>query len=209
MVLPVELAGFEPLLANVNLQHGEQKELEVRLVRVGYGILRVDASAPSVNVHIDDQPKGIWRSGEEPLDGRADSGPHKLSVSSDGRKTFEGMIDVPRGQVLPLHLTMIPKYPREAAWTQAVIGAALLGGAIYAGSNRIDCTTSCSRIGRAALWRDKTIGRRAARSFRDRGGRGLRRWPARLLLWRRTISSATRCPHRRSPWASCSSSRTR
>ncbi|HWZ88711.1 MAG TPA: PEGA domain-containing protein [Polyangiaceae bacterium] len=138
-VVLVELSGFEPLLANVNLQHGEQKELEVRLVRVGYGILRVDASAPSISVHVDDQPKGIWRSGEEPLDVRVDSGPHKVRVSSDGRKTFEGMIDVPRGQVLPLHLTMIPKYPREAAWTQAVVGAALLGGAIYAGveSNRL------------------------------------------------------------------------
>ena len=138
-VILVEVPGFEPLLANVNLQHGEQKELEVRMVRVGYGVLRIDSSAPSITVHIDDQPKGVWRSGEEPLEARSDSGQHKLTVTSDGRKTFEGMIDVPRGQVLPLHINMIPKYPRGPAWTQAVIGAALLGGAIYAGveSNRL------------------------------------------------------------------------
>jgi len=34
---------------------------------------------------------------------------------------------------------MIPKYPRGPAWTQAIIGAVFLGGAIYAGteSNRL------------------------------------------------------------------------
>jgi hypothetical protein len=140
-VILVEVPGFEPLLANVNLQHGEQKELEVRMVRVGYGVLRIDSSssAPSIKVRIDDQPKGVWRSGEEPLDARSDAGQHKLTVTSEGRKTFEGMINVPRGQVLPLHVSMIPKYPRGPAWTQAAIGAALLGGAIFAGieSNRL------------------------------------------------------------------------
>jgi hypothetical protein len=138
-VVLVEVPGFEPLLANVNLQHGEQKELEVRLSRVGYGVLRIDSPAPNIKVRIDDQPKGVWRSGEEPLDARSDSGPHKLTVSADGRKTFEGMVTVPRGQVLPLHVTMIAKFPRGPAWTQAIIGAAMLGGAIYAGteSNRL------------------------------------------------------------------------
>ena len=55
------------------------------------------------------------------------------------RKTFEGKIVVPRGQILPLHVKMIPKYPRGPAWTQAVIGAAFLGGAIFAGveSNKL------------------------------------------------------------------------
>ncbi len=133
-VLLVEVPGFEPLLANVNLTHGEQKEMEVRLARVGYGVLRIDSSAPEIKVRIDDQPKGVWRSGEEPLDVRADSGQHKLTVTSDGRKTFEGMVNVPRGQVLPLRVNMIPKFPRGPAWTQAVIAAAFLGGAIYAGT---------------------------------------------------------------------------
>ncbi len=138
-VVLVEAPGFEPFLSSVELQHGEQKELEVRMVRVGYGVLRIDASAPVVNVSIDQKPKGVWRSGEEPLDARSDSGSHKVTITSDGRKTFEGLIVVPRGQILPLHVTMIPKYPRGPAWTQAVIGAAFLGGAIFAGveSNKL------------------------------------------------------------------------
>ncbi|HEX3853214.1 MAG TPA: PEGA domain-containing protein [Polyangiaceae bacterium] len=138
-VVLVEAPGFEPFLSSVELEHGEQKELEVRMVRVGYGVLRIDSSAPTVAVSIDEKPKGIWRSGEEPLDARSDSGSHKVTITSDGRKTFEGMIVVPRGQILPLHVKMIPKYPRGPAWTQAVIGAAFLGGAIFAGveSNKL------------------------------------------------------------------------
>jgi tetratricopeptide (TPR) repeat protein len=135
----VEAPGFEPLLAPVMVNHGEQKEMEVAMVRVGYGLLRLDSNAPEVKVRIDQQPKGVWRSGTEPLDVQAPSGPHKLTVIADGRKTFEGMIDVPRGQVLPVHVKMIPRYPRGAAWTQAIIGAAVIGTAAYFGneSNKI------------------------------------------------------------------------
>ena len=130
----VEAPGFEPFLSSVDFEHGEQKELEVRMLRVNYGVLRIDSSAPEVKVRIDEQAKGTWRSGQEPLDVRFDSGNHKLTIQSDGRKTFEGTINVPRGQILPLHAKMIPKYPRGPAWTQAIIGAAFLGGAIYAGA---------------------------------------------------------------------------
>ncbi|HYP88991.1 MAG TPA: PEGA domain-containing protein, partial [Polyangiaceae bacterium] len=135
----VEAPGFEPLLAPVMVNHGEQKEMEVAMVRVGYGFLRIDSNAPEVKVRIDEQGKGVWRAGTEPLDVQAPSGTHKLTVLADGRKTFEGMIDVPRGQVLPVHVKMIPRYPRGAAWTQAVIGAAVIGTAAYFGneSNKI------------------------------------------------------------------------
>jgi tetratricopeptide (TPR) repeat protein len=130
----VEAPGFEPLLAPVMVNHGEQKEMEVAMVRVNYGFVRIDSNAPEVKVRIDEQPKGVWRAGTEPLDVQAPAGQHKLTVVSEGRKTFEAMIDVPRGQVLPVHVKMIPKYPRGAAWTQAVIGAALIGTAAYFGN---------------------------------------------------------------------------
>lgn len=130
----VEAPGFEPLLAPVMVNHGEQKEMEVALVRVNYGFLRIDSNAPEVKVRIDEQPKGVWKAGTEALDVQAPSGPHKLTVLSDGRKTFEAMVNVPRGQVLPVHVKMIPKFPRGAAWTQAVIGAAFIGAAAYFGN---------------------------------------------------------------------------
>jgi hypothetical protein len=135
----VEAPGFEPLLGPVVVEHGEQKEMVVAMVRVNYGFLRIDSNAPEVKVRIDGEPKGVWRSGTEALDVKAPSGQHKLTVVSEGRKTFEGMVTVPRGQVLPVHVKMIPKYPRGAAWTQAVLGAAFIGAGVYFGveSNRI------------------------------------------------------------------------
>ncbi|HKY40524.1 MAG TPA: PEGA domain-containing protein [Polyangiaceae bacterium] len=135
----IEAPGFEPLLAPVTVKHGEQKEMEVKLERVGYGLLRIDSNAPEVKIRIDEQPKGVWKAGTEPLDVQSPAGSHKLTVVADGRKTFEGVVNVPRGQVLPVHVKMIPKYPRGAAWTQAVIGAAFIGAAAYFGneSNKI------------------------------------------------------------------------
>jgi hypothetical protein len=135
----IEAPGFEPLLAPVTLSHGEQKEWQVTLSRVGYGVLRLDSNAPEFKVRVDDQPKGVWRSGEPPLDVRADAGKHRLTVSAAGRKTFDAEIDVPRGQVLPTHVKLMPKFGRGPAWTQAVLGAVVLGAAIVVGneSNRL------------------------------------------------------------------------
>jgi hypothetical protein len=54
-------------------------------------------------------------------------------VLSNGRKTFEGDIEIPRGRVLPVHVDMKAKWPRGAAWTQAIIGAAFIGAGAYFG----------------------------------------------------------------------------
>lgn len=131
--LLVEAPGFEPLKAEVELTHGEQREMEVNLVRLGYGILRFDSNAPQITVRIDEQLRGAWRSGEAPLDLQVPSGKHHVQVQSDGRKRFEGVLDVPRGQVLPVHVKMMPKYPRGAAWTEAILGAAFVGAGVYLG----------------------------------------------------------------------------
>jgi len=137
--LLIESPGFQPLLSEVMVAQGEQKELEVRLERVNYGIVRVDSNATEIKVKIDEKPVGVWRSGEPPLEVKVDSGKHRLTVTADGRKTFDGDIDVPRGQVLPVRAKMIPKYPRGAAWTQAIIGAVFIGAGVYFGveSNRL------------------------------------------------------------------------
>lgn len=129
----IEVPGFQPLLRNVQLVHGEQKEIEVNLARVGWGYIRIDADAPEIKVFLDGQGAGVWRSGETPLDIKADAGPHTVKVVADDRKDFEGVIVVPMGQVQPVHAKMIPKYPRGAAWTQAIIGAAFVGAGIYFG----------------------------------------------------------------------------
>jgi tetratricopeptide (TPR) repeat protein len=137
--LLVEMPGFQPLRTAVTLEHGEQKEIEVKLVRVTYGILRVDANTPQIKVRVNEEPKGVWRSGENPLEIQVPAGKHKLTVESDGHKTLETMVVVPKGQVLPVHAKMIPKYPRGGAWTQGVLAATFIGAGVFFGleSNRL------------------------------------------------------------------------
>ena len=130
----VEAPGFEPLKQTLALVAGEQKELTVSLSRVQYGFLRIDSNATQIQVLLDEKPAGVWKSGEAALEVRMSSGKHRLKVLAEGRKTFEGDITVPRGQVLPLHVDMKAKWPRGAAWTQAIIGAAVIGAGVYLGT---------------------------------------------------------------------------
>ncbi len=129
----VEKPGFQPALRKIFVEHGDQTELVVDLKRQTYGFLRVTANAPEVRVRVDEKPVGIWRSGEKPLEVRLPSGQHKLTVEGDGRKTYNGVVDVPKGQVLPIEANLIPTYPRGAAWTQAVISAVVIGASVYFG----------------------------------------------------------------------------
>ena len=129
----VEAPGFEPLKQSVTLTAGEQKELTVNLSRVHYGYLRIDSNATEIQVLVDEKPVGTWKSGEAALEVKMASGTHRLKVLAEGRKTFEGDVVVPRGQVLPLHVDMKAKWPRGAAWTQAIAGAVVVGAGIVLG----------------------------------------------------------------------------
>jgi tetratricopeptide (TPR) repeat protein len=135
----VEAPGFEPVTRDVVLAPGDQKELELTLARVGYGYLRVDANAPEIVIQLDGIPAGSWRSGEPPLELKLPSGPKELVVKASGRKTLRVTVNVPKGQVLPVHALLIATYPRGVAWTQAIIGGVLVGAAIWTGveSNRV------------------------------------------------------------------------
>lgn len=130
----VEIPGFQPLHTKVRLEHGEQKELEVRLARVDYGIIRIDTDSPLAKVKVDNEPHGVWKSGEPPLDVQIASGKHRLLIADSGRKTYDGMVDVPKGQLVPVHAKLIPKYPRGGAWTQAVIAGVFVGAGAFFGA---------------------------------------------------------------------------
>jgi hypothetical protein len=130
----LEAPGFEPLLADIDVVAGEQKEVQVKLSRLDWGYLRIDSDAPEIKVSLDEKPAGTWRSGEVPLDVRGNAGRHMLKVTSDGRKTFDGPVEIKGGLVVPIKANMIPKYPRGAAWTQAVLSAAFIGAGVFFGT---------------------------------------------------------------------------
>jgi tetratricopeptide (TPR) repeat protein len=130
----VEAPGFKPVSTRVALESGERREVQVELGRVDYGFVRVEAGdVPEAWISLDGKPRGRWLKGGAPLDVRASSGRHRLVVEADGRKDFDGEIEIPGGQVLPVQVRMIPKYPRGAAWTQAAISTVLFGAGIYFG----------------------------------------------------------------------------
>jgi tetratricopeptide (TPR) repeat protein len=130
----VEAPGFEPMLTTVDVKHGEQREMEVRMARVGYGIVRIASNAPEIQVALDGEPKGVWMFGDRPLEFQAQSGQHKIEITGRDRKDFEGLIEVPRGQVLPIHATMIQSPGRGAAWAEGLLGVALIGGGVVCGT---------------------------------------------------------------------------
>jgi hypothetical protein len=120
------------------VQHGEQREELVELLHAKKGMLRIEGNAAEIAVQIDGQSVGAYMSGQA-LDVELSQGPHEMVAKSDGRKKLVATIDVAGGQIQPLDLVMMPKTPRGAAWTQAVLSAAFIGGGVALGtqSNRI------------------------------------------------------------------------
>ncbi len=131
--LLVEKPGFQSLRRKVMVKHGDQTEIQVKLERVPYGIVRVISQVPKFSVSIDEEPVGVWNNGEPVFERQVDAGQHKIKITSSGRKTWKGLIDVPRGQVLPVRATLIPKQPRGGAWTFALLSAASIGTGVYLG----------------------------------------------------------------------------
>ena len=129
----IEAPGWKPLTSNVQVNHGEQREVAVTLARLDYGIVRFQSNT-DVNVTLDGESKGDYRIGGAALEFKASSGAHQLGVTSIDRKDLEGTIEVPAGQVLPVHATMIQRYPRGGAWMEAICGVALIGGGVVAGT---------------------------------------------------------------------------
>jgi hypothetical protein len=138
--LRVEAPGHEPVEMKVELATGDRKEIEVTLTRVGFGVLRLDADVGEVTLSIDQKPYGVWRQGDSALEAELPAGSHEVLVSAKGYKDLRKTVTVPRGQILPMRARMVEKYPRGAAWTQAVLAAGFLGAGIYFGveSNRLD-----------------------------------------------------------------------
>jgi hypothetical protein len=136
----VEAPGYQPLLRTIQVGQGEQKELSVDLTRLGWGSLRIDSNAENMRVRVDGRLMGTWNQGEPPLELSLEAGAKTITVTSRHRKTFQGTVDVPKGQILPLHVTLVHTFPRGPAWIQAIAAGALVGAGTYLGlaSNGIE-----------------------------------------------------------------------
>jgi PEGA domain len=125
----VEAPGYEPASEKVVLDHGTTVEISPALARVAHGWLRVDGNAEEVTVKVDGVPRGLYTPLGEPLRLQLTGGKHALALEAEGRKTYAGDVDVPRGQVLGVHGRLSFKPSRSSA----VVTGALAVGAVVGG----------------------------------------------------------------------------
>lgn len=145
--LRVEAPGYQPHVEVLELEASDQRQVDVQLIRLDYGVVRIDANVPEAFVRVGERSLGIWKQGQPALEVELPAGVHELTVTADGHKSLKTRFEVPRGQVLPLRAYMIPTYPRGTAWTQAAIAAVFLGTGTYLGveSNRLHDELSADR----------------------------------------------------------------
>ena len=124
--------GFETSSRTFSVAHGEEREELLELERIHKGIVRFEGNAAGIEVAVDGKPLGTYRAGS-PLEIELSSGRHQVTASADGRKDLSAEFEVPRGQVIPIDLVMMPTTPRGAAWTQAAVSVAFLGGGYVLG----------------------------------------------------------------------------
>ncbi len=129
----IEAPGYEPATASVLVEHGKTVELTPALSRVAHGYLRVDGNADEVTVRIDGVPRGIYTLQGEPVRLRLPGGSHRLELAADGRKTYAGDVDVPRGQELGVHgrLSFRPSRSSAVATGALAVGAVIGGVALF------------------------------------------------------------------------------
>lgn len=138
--LLVVATGYTPVKRTFSLRRGEHQELEIRLERLGVGGLRLTSNVSRASVFLDGIEVGTYLKSNRKLELKdLKAGAHRLRVLAEGRKPLDTVIEIPRGQILPLYAQLVVFPPRGAAYTQAVLAGVLLGGGIYLGleSNRL------------------------------------------------------------------------
>ncbi|MCC7542279.1 MAG: PEGA domain-containing protein [Deltaproteobacteria bacterium] len=132
----IERPGYRPITREIEVGVGEDVTLRVDLTRVDQGRLRVVGNIRGARVYVDDRP---W--GRVPYEGDVPAGPARVRVEADGYKTWEGMLQFQRGQVIPIRVTMQPSPGRGSAWVTASLSVLFFGGGIVTGimsSSRFD-----------------------------------------------------------------------
>jgi hypothetical protein len=125
----IEAPGYEPVSEKIAVEHGTTVEISPRMERTNYGFVRVDGNAPEVTVKIDGAARGIYSSVGEPLRLRLSGGRHRVELLAEGRKTWAGDVEVPRGQEIGVHGRVSFQPPRSSATaTGALAVGAVVGG---------------------------------------------------------------------------------
>lgn len=123
----IEAPGYKPVKKDFRIEQGKTTELRINLERVDYGYVVIDGNASQIDIEIDEKPHPAYVANGGPTKIKLPAGKHKLVLDADGRKEFEGDIEVPKGQELPIHATLTDSYPRGRA---VVLGVLAVGAGV-------------------------------------------------------------------------------
>jgi hypothetical protein len=126
----IEAPGYVPFEKKVDVAHGDTAQFVAELEHVDYGFLRIDGNSDEVTVQIDGKPYPPFKNLTGPARIKLPAGKHKVVLDASGRKKFRGEIEVPRGQEVGVHATLIDLYPRGKAIGFGVLSAGAIAGGI-------------------------------------------------------------------------------
>ena len=121
----IERAGYEVIEREVEVEAGAEALVEVELVRVSNGRLRVVANIEGARVVVDGLPLG-----SVPFEGDLAAGPHRLRVEADGMKAVEVPVTISEGRLTPVRARLLADVGRGGAYVTAVFAALFVGAGI-------------------------------------------------------------------------------
>jgi hypothetical protein len=128
--LSIEAPGYERFEKKITVVQGQTLKLDAPLARVPYGYLLVAGDADEVEVEVDGKEVGVFKKDGEPLRIRLPAGEHEIEIDASGRKAYENLIVVPRGQEIPIRAKLEDAPGKGAAVVMTLLAAGSLGGGI-------------------------------------------------------------------------------
>jgi len=127
----IEAPGFEVFQTRVEITQGKIVKLDAVLERLKYGYLLVSGNADVVEVEVDGEDIGVYKkkSGER-LRIRVPAGQHDIEIDADGRKAFDSVVSIPRGQEITVDAKLEDAPGKGGAIATTVLAALSLGGGI-------------------------------------------------------------------------------
>jgi len=124
----IDRPGFTVVERDVEVELGEQVEVQAALARVSYGLLRVVANVRPATVTVDGRHVG-----SVPFEGHVAAGTHRVTIASEGMKDWEGMIEIRQGQVTPIRVRLRHAMSRSGAWITGGFTVLFLAAALTTG----------------------------------------------------------------------------
>lgn len=108
----IERPGYETVERQVEIELGQEQEVEIELERLPFGMARVHANIEGATVEIDGEVVGV-----APIEGhQLAPGDHQLRVRARGMKDWTTEFPISRGQTTRILVRMNPSPSRTSAW---------------------------------------------------------------------------------------------